>query len=394
MKEDPALSHDFENAERIGYLVVSYIQGTLTPLERRELDAWILSSEKNEELFDELTSEENIEKTMAWYASLNEDKALERIKKRISFKRETRRLIPFSFVTVAASVLVILALAAFFIWQQNQGSVPPATGNNIAVSNDPLPGSDKAILTLANGKKLVLDSTAPASIEDGKIRIEEGMITYQVAATEVPSQNLLTVPRGGQYKLVLPDGTKVWLNSESSLKYPTSFTGSERRVVLTGEGYFEVTKNKEKPFIVDAASNSIRVLGTQFNVNSYGDENVFTTTLVEGSVQITNGKATSILKPGQQARVTEKGINVVEADTYEAMAWKNGEFVFRNTPVQSIVRQLARWYDLQVEFRDSVEKHLNATIKRNVSLSKVLHYLEQTGEVHFKLEGKKLVVMN
>ena len=391
MKENQAFHQDFDNAERIGYLIASYIKGTLTPLERKELDEWILQSEKNELLFDDLTSEENIQKTMQWYASLDEEKAKQRFKKRIPFQRERKGIVSFSFITVAASVLIIIGIASFFIWQKNNQTGKQI--NTAVVINDALPGKDKAILTLAGGKKIILDSTAPASIEEGKIIIKDGIISYETEPSEIPTDNLLTIPRGGQYTLVLPDGTKVWLNAESSLKYPTAFNGSERRVVLTGEGYFEVTKNKEKPFIVESSGNMIKVLGTRFNINSYGDENVFTATLVEGSVQIARGNNQKILKPGEQAKIAGNKIDVVSVDTYEATAWKDGVFVFRNSPVHAIVNQLARWYDLDVEFRDAVDKHLNATIKRDVPLSKVLHYLQETGEMHFKIEEKKLIVM-
>jgi transmembrane sensor len=350
-----------------------------------------LASDKNEQLFDELTKEENIAKTMEWYAGIDQEKAYQRIKKRIAFTPQRRKTISFTFISVAASVLLIVGIAAFFFWQKNQHGGTHQLP--VALSQDMPPGSNKAILTLADGRKIVLDSTAPKTVSDGMIKIDAGIISYDTLGATPPKENLLTVPRGGQFMVELPDGTKVWLNAESSLRYTTSFIGNERRVALTGEGYFEVTKNKEKPFIVESSGSTIKVLGTKFNVNSYKDEEVFTTTLVEGSVQITKGTISEILKPGQQARVTESKIDVAEVDLSEATAWKNGEFVFRNTPVHTIVRQLARWYDLDVEYRDPVEKHLNATIKRDVPLSKLLHYLQETGDVHFKIEGKKLIVM-
>jgi ferric-dicitrate binding protein FerR (iron transport regulator) len=391
MKEEGLFNYNFENAERIGYLIASFIKGTLTPLERKELDAWILESEENEVLFDDLTNEENIEKTMQWYASIDEEKARERIKNKISFVPQRRRTISFSLIAIAASVILILSVGVIYlITQSNKLTVEQ---NKTVAISDPQPGKDKAILTLANGRKIVLDSTAPASVEDGKITIENSTVVYTVDASDMPSENLLTVPRGGQYKLVLPDGTKVWLNAESSLKYQTAFNGNERRVVLTGEAYFDVTKNKEKPFIVESSGNTIKVLGTRFNVNSYGDENVFVATLVEGSVQVTSGNLSKTLRPGEQAKIDGSAINVKQVDAGEFIAWKDGEFVFRDAPVHSITNQLARWYDLQVEFRDPVDKHLNATIKRDLPLSKILYYLEQTGDVHFKVEGKKLIVM-
>jgi transmembrane sensor len=391
MKEEGVFKYDFENAERIGYLIASYIKGTITPLERKELDAWILESDQNELLFDQLTNEENIEKTMQWYASLNEEKARQRIKKRIAFVPERRRTVSLSVIAIAASVIVVLSVGLIYLITQNNKLT--IEQNKTTATTDPQPGKDKAILTLANGSKIVLDSTAPPSVEDGKIKIENSTLVYTVNPSDLPSENLLTVPRGAQYKLVLPDGTRVWLNAESSLKYQTAFDGKERRVVLTGEAYFDVTKNKEKPFIVESSGNTIKVLGTQFNVNSYGDENVFAATLVEGSVQITRSNLSKTLKPGQQALVNTVNIDVVPVDTKQFTSWKDGEFVFRDAAVHSVTKQLARWYDLQVEYRDPVEKHLNATIRRDVPLSKILHYLEETGEVHFKVEGKKLIVM-
>jgi len=391
MKEAPGFDMDFENAERIGFLIASFLKGTLTRLERSELDQWILASQKNELLFDELTSPENIQKTIEWYKSLDEEKARRKIASRISFKKPRRKIFSLSFVAVAASIILLAGIAGFYFFSKKQ--LADHSAQRVATTKDVLPGRDKAVLTLAGGKKIVLDSTAPASIESGKIRIGTGSISYQALASEVPTENLLTVPRGGQYKVILSDGTTVWLNAESSLQYPTAFSGTERRVVLRGEGYFEVTKNKEKPFIVESSGNTIKVLGTHFNVNSYGDQNVFTTTLLEGSIQLSSGGDSKILKPGEQAEVSRNNIDVHTVDPMGAIAWKNGVFLFRNTPVHSIVNQLARWYDLDVEYAEPVDRHLNASIGRNVPLSKVLHYLEETGDIHFKLEGKKLIVM-
>lgn len=391
MKEATGFNMDFENAERIGYLIASFLKGTLTLPERSELDQWILASEKNELLFDELTNPENIQRTLEWYKSLDEEKARRNIAQKIAFKRPGRKTISLSFVAVAASVLLIVGVAAFYFFSKRELANNPV--QTVAKTNDILPGRDQAVLTLSGGKKIILDSTAPASLESGSIKIGSGTISYEQLPSELPTENLLTVPRGGQYKVILSDGTSVWLNAGSSLQYPTAFSGKERRVVLSGEGYFEVTKNKEKPFIVESAGNTIRVLGTHFNVNGYGDENVFTATLLEGSIQLSSGSHSKILNPGEQAEVSQNDIDVHPVDATAAIAWKNGAFLFRNTPLHSIVNQLARWYDLDVVYGDPVDKHLNASIERNVPLSKVLHYLEQTGEVHFKTEGRKLIVM-
>jgi ferric-dicitrate binding protein FerR (iron transport regulator) len=393
MKKDQAFSQDFDNAERIGYLIASYIKGTLTPLERKELDGWILASEENELLFDELTSEENIQSTLQWYSSLNEEKARQQLQKRISFTKARRKIISLPLATIAASVILIMGIAVFYLWQKNNEVHDQNSSNVVAISEDASPGKDKAVLTLASGKIIVLDSAAGKKLGEENISVSNGTLFYKNEGSYHPQQNILTVPRGAQYKVVLADGTKVWLNAESSLTYPTAFTGNERKVTLTGEGYFEVTKNKEKPFIVESSGNQIKVLGTQFNINSYADENIFAATLVEGSVQISRGDILKILKPGEQARVTAGKIDIAPVNTAEATGWKDGEFVFRDAAVPSIVKQLARWYNLDIDYPEPVEKHLNATIKRDVPLSKVLHYLEATGDVHFKLEGRKLIVL-
>jgi ferric-dicitrate binding protein FerR (iron transport regulator) len=390
MKDDPTITNDFEEGGRIHYLIASFIKGTLTGMERNDLDAWILQSEENEVLFDDLTCEENKQRTLELYES--EEKVLKRIKQRIKFTRTKRKsVVPFSLISIAASLLIIISVAVFFLAQRGnkKAGVPETT----VASTDPQPGKDRAILTLSDGRKIVLDSSAPSHLDEGRITVGEGTVAYNGTAEETSQQNTLATPRGGQYKLVLPDGTKVWLNAESSLTYTTNFTGNERRVSLSGEGYFEVTKNKEKPFIVESPAGVVKVLGTHFNINSYGDENLGITTLLEGSVELTKEGITKILKPGEQARAGDHKIQVETVDTKLAVAWKDGEFVFRNTPVTAIMRQLARWYDVQLEFKDPVEKHLNGTIKRDVPLSKVLHYLEETGELHFKVDGSKVIVL-
>jgi transmembrane sensor len=390
MEDNPTFNGNFEEGGRIHYLIACFIRGTLTGTERSELDDWILRSDENELLFDYLTSEENKQRTLDLYES--EEKVLKRIKKRINFTSTKRkRLMPLSFISIAASLIVIVSLALFFLTER--GNKKPDTAKTSVASTDPQPGTDKAILTLSNGEKILLDSSAPSHLNEGRITISEGTVAYGGIAEEASQQNTLSTPRGGQYKLVLPDGTKVWLNAESSVTYTTSFTGNERRVSLTGEGYFEVMKNKEKPFIVESSAGVVKVLGTHFNINSYGDENIGVTTLLEGSVEITKEGMKKVLKPGEQAKTDNNTVVVEAVDTKLAVAWKDGEFVFNNTPVSAILRQLARWYDLQVEFRDPVEKHLNGTIKRDVPLSKVLHYLEETGEVHFKVEGSKIIVL-
>jgi ferric-dicitrate binding protein FerR (iron transport regulator) len=207
--------------------------------------------------------------------------------------------------------------------------------------------------------------------------------------------NTLTTPRGGQYEVMLPDGTKVWLNSASSLTYPVTFAGKERRVELTGEAYFEVAKNTSSPFFVKTSGQTVKVLGTHFNINSYEDEKCVKTTLLEGSVVITSdgNKQAVNLKPGQQSVNKAASFDVInEADIDEAVAWKNGKFLFRNTDLQTVMRQLSRWYDVDVEYQGTIaERHYRGRISRNVPVSQVFEILKTSG-INFIINGRTIIV--
>ncbi|HQW44934.1 MAG TPA: FecR domain-containing protein, partial [Chitinophagaceae bacterium] len=206
-------------------------------------------------------------------------------------------------------------------------------------------------------------------------------------------------PRGGQYQVTLSDGTQVWLNAASSIRFPVVFTGTERKVEITGEAYFEVAKNKAMPFKVTAGSSEVEVLGTHFNINSYTDEPYIKTTLLEGSVKVTvpasaAGQSSKILQYGQQTAVNKEGkISVLNnADLEEAVAWKNGRFQFKSADLKTILRQISRWYDADVEYRGNVNIHFTGQLPRNDNVNKVFEKLALTGEVNFKVEGKKIIV--
>jgi transmembrane sensor len=209
--------------------------------------------------------------------------------------------------------------------------------------------------------------------------------------------NVLTTPKGGQYQVLLPDGTAVLLNAASSLRFPTAFTGREREVELKGEAYFDVSKNAAKPFRVKlpsaaGAERTVDVLGTSFNIMAYPDEPFIKTTLVTGAVKVSSDNASALLSPGQQALMDRKDIKVEKANIEEAIAWKNNEFYFNNTSIYSIMRQISRWYNVEVSYKDSLNVFLNGNIRKNVNASKVFSMLELTGEVRFRTEGKKVIV--
>lgn len=272
-----------------------------------------------------------------------------------------------------------------------------------AVKNDIQPGKNKAILTLSNGHKISLDDALNGEIaKQSGCRISKTAAGQLIYTLESESQatttglNSIETPRGGQYQVNLPDGTKVWLNAASSLTYPAAFTGQQRQVQLKGEAYFEVAKNKQMPFIVSSEKQKIEVLGTHFNVNAYADGEPVRTTLAEGSVRISltqNPAEQGLLKPGQQS-VAGAHLKIVPVEVEEFLAWKEGLFMFNNENLGSIMKKVERWYDVQINFQEPVlaERRFSGSVSRFSQVSQLLKTLELTGSVHFKIEGRKIIV--
>lgn len=271
------------------------------------------------------------------------------------------------------------------------------------ILNDALPAGNKATLTMSNGKTIVLDRAQNGILaEQGNVMVnkeKDGQLIYEVAGNSADPEiafHTLSTPRGGQYQIVLPDGSKVWLNAASSLTFPVSFKGKERAIELTGEAYFEIEKNPSKPFKVKSGTTEIEVLGTHFNVMAYNNESSMKTTLLEGAVKIKNDGKVNILSPGQQAVLNKDGLMKVvrPIDPREAIAWKNGLFQFNNTELDVIMREAARWYDLDISYAGPVpQRRFTGKISRNVKASELLSILKYTG-VRFEIRGKKIIVMN
>jgi len=314
-----------------------------------------------------------------------------------------RRISVWRRVAVAASIILVLGAGAYFLAVRKPSQVAGTQGSGI--KNDVAPGGNKAILTLANGGTIVLDSAANGVLtQQGNanvLKTNNGQLAYNTT-NEKPTEvlyNTLATPRAGQYQLVLPDGSKVWLNAASSIRYPTAFTGANRQVDITGEVYFDIAKDARKPFIVRlgppaGGKGAVRVLGTQFNVNVYDDEPAVRTTLVEGSVEVTKDAATALLKPGQQSQLTTSGaLKVVQdADVEEAVAWKNGKLSFKHADIATILRQAARWYDVEIVYKAKIEDTYTVDVPRNLPVSTLLHVLEMSSGVHFNIEGKRITV--
>ncbi|MEZ2334363.1 FecR family protein [Mucilaginibacter sp. RCC_168] len=303
----------------------------------------------------------------------------------------------------AAALMIFLGFGAYVLINKKK---PSDTKKNIAKTqprHDVQPGGNRALLTLANGKTIYLDnvkngvlakegSTQINKTRDGQLVYKGGKDADDKGAVPI---NTITTPRGGQYQLVLNDGSKVWLNSASSLSFPAVFTGKTRDVEITGEAYFEVAKNAAMPFRVKTNHTVIEVLGTHFNTMAYNDEAAMKTTLLEGSVKISNNNYTSILKPGQQALLNQSGeIRVVnDADAEDSIAWKDGLFQFTGASIQSIMRQAARWYDVEVSYEGQIPvREFTGRISRNVKASELLGMLKYAG-VNFKIEDKHITIM-
>ncbi len=331
-------------------------------------------------------------------------------------KKETVKIIYLWRYAAAAVMIGAVATLGYFSFKQSDTTpvvVAAAIKKIISpVVNDVLPGTKGAVLTLSDGQQIVLDSAGNGRLTSQGSTIiinKNGQIVYDTNG-DVPGEvlyNTMTTPRGRQYQLLLSDGTKVWLNSESSIRYPAAFSGDTRSVNITGEAYFEVAPLSPKgghgkvPFIVRVNSPSgdggmeVKVLGTHFNINAYQDEESIKTTLLEGSVQVNIPGDETVLAPGQQSKIYKTGLTqlVQHADLEEAVAWKNGVFSFTNADIQSVMRQIARWFDLEINYEGEIPKdHFGGRLPMNAKVSEVLGALEQT-QVHFRIEGKRLIVM-
>ena len=310
--------------------------------------------------------------------------------------------------TAAASILLILGAATYWFLVRTP-KTDRVTVNKPVIIKDISPGGNKAVLTLADHSTIVLDSAASGKLaQQGRtaiIKSKEGRLEYRPAGGAGGkdganvSYNMLSTPRGGQYQLVLPDGSKVWLNAASSIRYPTAFSGPARQVDITGEAYFEIAKDAHRPFTVRVGSpagekGEVRVLGTQFNVNAYSDEPAVRTTLLEGAVKVTKGAAAATLKPGEQAELQQSGAFriIPDADVDQTMAWKNGHFFLKEADIRTVMRQIERWYDVEVVFEDDIRDKFYVDMSRNTNVSNVFRILESTGLVHFRIDGKKIIV--
>jgi transmembrane sensor len=374
--------------KEIAVILQNYKNGIASEAEIALLERWYLTYQEPE--VHELDLESRAKDL---------DRVLSNIKQLQQGKSVKKRMWPIRFS--AAAVLFLLLAAGIFFYSKYE-----KTKANQLAQQSIVPGGNKATLTLANGKVINLteaqngDLSKQAGIQISKTADGQLIYTIEDASAADDSKliyNTISTPKGGQYQLKLPDGSKIWLNAASSLKYPANLTSlNERRVELSGEAYFEIAKDHSKPFIVATNKQEVKVLGTHFNVKDYADDHSTKTTLLEGSVQVTAevNPQPILLKPGQQSNLIAGTIKVSEVEAEDEIDWKNGDFVFKAENLKSIMRKIARWYNVEVEYQDNVPQdvELEGLVSRSRSITEVLKLMESTDKVHFKFEGRKIIV--
>lgn len=375
-------------------LAGKWLTGTITPEERKEFADWY-NRGQDEEVY--------VSESYASSEQEHRDRLLAEIRDRISRTESRKRSWLFRPSVAAAITLLLLGAGTyFFIAKRKTAPIPVA-----ALTHDVAPGGDKATLTLGDGSVLKLDELADGALrqdDDFSIRKKDGELIYEVnkgTQSSKLSYNTISTPKGGQFRVVLPDGSKVWLNASSSLTYPTSFDKNVRLVRLSGEGYFEVAKSRVKgrpvPFRINVNDReTVEVLGTHFNIMAYTEEKAIKTTLLEGSVRVTKAgtRKSSLLRPGEQCAYDgDKGFVIRhDIDAEESISWKNGIISFENADIETIMRQVGRWYDVRVEYQGEIPRRLfTGGISRKSNLSGVLKVLE-LNNIHFEIRNKVIVV--
>lgn len=387
---------------RAAYLINGYLRGKLTAQEKEELDIWLNSSEPNRQLFKELCSAETVEAQLQLYEKNDIEAGWQWLEQKMvngDGDRRRKRRWKTAWSSVAAVLVLSIVAWQALRYMTRKPEVEEALTSQYG--SDVLPGTKKAELILSDGTTVPLVNNTDSSFWEKGIsvqRLSSGVILYSKGTiNDETAWNTIRIPRGGEYMVVLEDGTKAWLNAATTLRYPVQFTGKERRVeVLEGEAYFEIAKNKEKPFIVLADRMEIQAIGTAFDVNTYANtDSIASTTLTEGRVKVAAGRNARLLLPGEQVRTNGTTMQVIKADVEAVTAWKNGLFIFNGTPLPEVMEQVARWYDTRIEydrhFRE--QKFFTGEIKRNLPVSKLLQMMELTGIARFRIVDNTILVL-
>ena len=386
--------------ERLQYLFDRYCSGICSPEEKKELSILCLLPE-NQKAIEKLL-ESTWDKTPLGSDTPDTQGNL-MLESILQPNEEVLPVRKINYVRwmVAASIIIIGSLASYFFLTNPRKEIPKEV-NAVTASDIKSPENNKATITLANGTVLHLDSAVNGQLAmqgDVKlVKLANGQIAYETSGSNEisnPPYNILSNPRGSKIiDMELADGSHVWLNTGSSIKYPVAFTGKERKVFITGEAYFEIAHNSAMPFKVANDKMEVTVLGTKFNVNAYDDETDVKVTLVQGAVKVKNTTTTQRLLPGEQARITTNDIHITnDIDLDEVMAWRSGKFIFgEKANIETVMHQVARWYDVEIEYQGKITSHFGGTISRQSNISELIKVLEATGHLRCRIEGKKLII--
>ena len=386
----------YSDIERKIYLIKASLDSELGEDDRKELNEWLRTSEENQEMYDRFRNKRLLFERLGFYRQTDPEPDWKEIRRRT--QRISRHERWLQRLTYAAVFIGLLFMVSLYIYRQKAEIPLP---ENIAINCDSIrPGSRQAYIELITGEKIVLGEREKGLVknvdggmlkegEEGLIMVGDDSVKNEVQEVEF---NRVVVPRGGEYRLILADGTKVWMNSDSKFEFPTVFTGKERRVRLQGEAYFQVQRNEKMPFRIEVNGIEVAVLGTSFNIQAYGE--LMYTTLVEGAVALNVGGDTFRLSPGEEAKVNKRKVRVQKVDVYERIAWKEGKFVFREKRLEEVMEILGRWYDVEICYRNAAVKdlHFTGNIPRHATISEVLQFLERTRLVHFSIAGRTVIV--
>lgn len=387
------------NRDHIAQLLIGYLKNSMSKKEEEEFETWLDEDIRNRALLEEFKRAKDLGQRLNLLASLDEHAAWDRLQQRLhsSERKSWWRTPYFRWATFVAAASISLFLTFIWIWRQDGDSPLVVLAGKEQEVTDVPPASNGAQLILADGKSILLDTVAVVRDENGVRLVHDGDEMRYTSDIASPQRHLtfntLIVPKASFFRIVLDDGTKVWVNAMSKLKFPVAFSSVERRVFLEGEAYFEVAEDCKKPFIVEVDDGrSVKVLGTNFNINTYHGR--MYTTLERGKVEVLSGGQKKVLEPGQQAYVVKDRIDIRRADMKRNLAWKNNEFYFKDDNIVQIAHQLSLWYDLDVRFgaQVSTTKTYSGSIGRDVNLSEVLDLLTYATKLSFKLEGRKLTI--
>ncbi|WP_286863246.1 MULTISPECIES: FecR family protein [Sphingobacterium] len=379
-----------ENTGHIAEILRKFLSGNLTGEEQSQLDDWLNASPQNKLFLESFRQAKNMEEDLSIVRKLDANKAWNKLNNK---NRTGIKSIGKWSLGIAASITFLIG--CFVLWRTEFAANIPKERPVVAVQKqDIAPATSGAILVLADGTKIPLDNDSTKTLtKNNNLVGNSNELIVKATDQAVPAQyNSLIVPKASFYKMTLVDGTKVWVNALSQLKFPAQFSKTERRVFLDGEAYFEVAHNPNQPFVVESKGNEIKVLGTHFNVNSYSNQ--VRTTLAEGKVEVTRNNQHVELSPGEYAWSSQDNLIKGEADLQRDLSWHNNEFYFKKETIVDIAHQLSRWYDLDVKFRGNVQldKEYTGSIERDVKLSQVLEMLSYVSNLKFEVDGRKLII--